>query len=647
MSVNEKRRTAARPLWVRLLIVVVVVLVAFELIWLVGANWALSSGFVADKINKRPTKLLVEWESARTWVPARIDLQGLSLRSQSKKQQIYGSLDRVSVHVGLASLLQKTVTVHALRGSGVDFRMRKRRAPDAEPEPAAEFDPEIPGLAADAAIPPKKKKAKKTKKKPWRLVFEDVHLDDVRQIWIQAYRLTGHGDIAAGLSVETKGGDIAVQRARVTLNDIEIEARGQKVAHQMSIDLEGSLDPFRSKEVKGMKVLGLVSASLDISGRTTSVGLVNMLLANIEAVSTGSSGGQIDGSIRLDHGVLEEGTKVVIAGPEGWVNMADWQAKGAISIHTEVRQVDGRPVTTVDFDMDPLEVSILDQTAPLLAGASLQLAIEAGAVDLSGGGGRIADTLEMASLDLVEAEVVDITRFPVPAVGDFSLLSGSIQVETHVLLSRDGSQAQLDINGLGIGASYGDVTMTGDLAIDIDVETSDLRGKQFIFKKSAVHIDHVRVSDAENAKQDQKDWYLHLDLDQGQAQLGSPGDLTTQVRIQMRDTRPLIAILGEQKEIFSKLEGILDFEDVDGSANLRMGEDLMELTDVVLDSEGLKILANLRMAGEDSTGIFFTKFRGIPLAIDLRGEKNRLKILRPRAWYDEQTDPWNPPSESE
>jgi len=649
MSERAHKNDVTRPVWLRLLIGLVVALVAIELIWVVGANWALSSGFVADKINKRPAKLRVEWESARTWVPGRIEIEGLSLRSQSKKQQIYGSLDRVAIQVGLTPLLQKTVKVLTLRGSGVDFRMRKRQQPDTAPEPAAQFDPEIPGLTADDAIPPKKKKkkAKNGPKKPWRLVFDDVRLTDIQQIWIQAYHLTGHGEIAARLSVETKGGEIAVDHARVTLGDVEINAMGQRAAHGMKIDLEGSLEPFRSKEVKGRGVLGLVSASLDISGQTTSVGLVNTLLADIETVSAGSAGGQVDGTLRLDHGELADGTQFSIEAPEGWVDMSEWRAKGALAVRTEVRTVNDQLVTTANLDMDPLEVSIKGLDAPLLAGASLQLAVEAGAVDLSGNAGRIAESLEMASLDLVGAEVVDITHFPVPEVGDFSLLSGSIRMETHVLLSRDGSQAQVDINGLGLGATYGDVTMTGDLAIDIDVETSDLKGKDFIFKKGAINIDNVRVADAEKAKTDQKDWYLHLNLDQGQARLSDPGLVTTVVRIRMQNTRPLVAIMGEEQEVVSKLEGILDFEDVDGTADLRMNEQVTELTDIALDSEGLKILANLRLGDADSTGIVFVKFHGIPLSVDLRGEKPRLKIFGPRAWYDKQTDPWNPPPEKD
>ena len=45
----------SRKLWTGL----VILLVVFELIWVVGANWALGSDWVSAKINNKPEKLEV------------------------------------------------------------------------------------------------------------------------------------------------------------------------------------------------------------------------------------------------------------------------------------------------------------------------------------------------------------------------------------------------------------------------------------------------------------------------------------------------------------------------------------------------------------------------------------------------------------
>ena len=148
----------SRKFWIGLVILVVGV----ELIWVIGANWALSSPWVTGKINNKPEKLQVEWNQARTWIPGIIQLEGLSVRGQSRKQQWYVELDGGRVHMSLLALAAKTFKTHSFDGSGLDFRLRKRQLPDNPPLKTAEFAPEIPGLTVnEPPFPPKQKKERK------------------------------------------------------------------------------------------------------------------------------------------------------------------------------------------------------------------------------------------------------------------------------------------------------------------------------------------------------------------------------------------------------------------------------------------------------------------------------------------------------
>jgi hypothetical protein len=108
----------------------------------------------------------------------------------------------------------------------------------------------------------------------------------------------------------------------------------------------------------------------------------------------------------------------------------------------------------------------------------------------------------------------------------------------------------------------------------------------------------------------------------------------------MKDTRPLIALLGQEKKIFNKLKGILNFKDLEGEADIEIAANSMEIENFDIDSEGLKLKANLQIRDKQSSGILYTKFHGIPLALDLRGEKNDFVLRKPLQWYEEQTVPW-------
>ena len=200
-----------------------------------------------------------------------------------------------------------------------------------------------------------------------------------------------------------------------------------------------------------------------------------------------------------------------------------------------------------------------------------------------------------------------------------------------------GGEATIDVHGEGIDASYGEVAIKGNLFLDLNVATDDVRDRRFDFTDSGLKIDMVTIEDG---KKTDKDWYFHLDMTEGWLHLKDPGEIVCSAEIKMKDTRPLIAILGQEKKIFNRLKGILNFEDLEAEADLEMAANAMEIENFDIDSEGLKLKANLQVRDKKSSGIVYTKFHGIPFALDLRGGKTDFVLRKPLQWYEEQTVPW-------
>ena len=623
----------SRKFW----IFVIVAVVGFELIWFFGANWALGSEWVNAKINNKPEKMQVQWDEASTVFPGIIHLEGLSIRGQSRKQQWYVELTGGRVHMSLLALATKTFKTYSFDGSGLDFRLRKRQLPGDSPLKSAEFAPEIPGLAVDEPpFPPKQKK--KEKKSPWKIVLHDIHIDEFEQLWILAMQLTAQGSIDADMSIELGGGALSMKRVRMDLTEAAFVTMGNPVMRDMQLGIDARMEPFLPKDAKGLDILKSLTGTVTLSGASRGAALINSLLANIEAVEVGSSGGQIDSSIQIEQGILAPGTEMAFSADGGWVDMMDWRATGELEVQSKVEQAEGGVSTKVVVALSNVALADREGTDPLLAGAALELHANAGELDISGGVDGLASSLEAISLDLSNAHVADITRFPIPAVDDFTLDAGEILVETHAVLTRDnGGEATIDVHGEGIDASYGEVAIKGNLSLDLNVATDDVRDRRFDFTDSGLKIDMVTIEDG---KKTDKDWYFHLDMTEGWLHLKDPGEIVCSAEIKMKDTRPLIAILGQEKKIFNKLKGILNFKDLEAEADLEMAANAMEIENFDIDSEGLKLKANLKIENKKATGIFYTKFHGIPFALDMRGEKNDLRLRKPLQWYEEQTVPW-------
>lgn len=622
----------SRKFWIGLVLVIGTI----ELVWVIGANWALSSEWVTAKINNKPEKLQVQWDSARTLIPGIINLEGLSVRGQSRKQQWYVELAGGRVHLSLVALATKTFKTYSFNGSGLDFRLRKRQLPEDPPLKTAEFAPEIPGIAADEPPMPPKMKTKKAN--PWMIVLHDVHIDEFEQLWILAMRLEAQGSIDADMSIELGGGALSMKRVRMNLTRAEFIAMGNPVMQDMQLGIDARMDPFLPKEAKGFDVLKSLSGSVSLSGKSKGAGLINGLLANIETVEVGSPGGQVDGLVHIEQGVLAPGTKIDFSSEGGWVDIVDWRATGLLALQSKVEQAEDGVSTKVALALTDVALTQREGTEPLLAGADLELTADAGKLDISGGVQGLASALEAISLDLANAHVADITRFPIPAVEDFTLDSGEVLVETHAVLTRDnGGEASIDVHGQGIDASYGEVAIKGDLSLDLNVTTDDVRDRWFDFTDSGLKIDMVTIEDG---KKTDKGWYFHLDMTEGWLQLKDPGEIVCSAEIKMKDTRPLIALLGQEKKIFNKLKGILNFKDLEGEADIEIAAKSMEIENFDIDGEGLKLKANLQVRDKKSSGILYTKFHGIPIAVDLRGEKKDFIFRKPLKWYEKQTVPW-------
>ncbi len=636
-------------------------LVVLELIWFLGANWALGSDLVIGAINKKPEKLEVLWGSAKTYVPGVIHLEDLSVRGTSKKQQWQVELDRVRVHMALVSLAFKTFKTYDVQGEGLDFALSKKERPRdgemAAPDSTTSADLEDGDVkdlavtpdttAADATPPPEDEIStvqqvevkKKKSKRPWRIVLRNIHIDGAEKIAVLGYGVSGEGTIEANLALELKGGPLSLDRTKIHLQNAEFRAQGQQAAHDLTLDLDIALAPFVPKKVKGFEVLGSMSGRVAIKGQTNGAGLINQFLSRFKGFEVGSPGGFMDADLRFDQGVLIPESRFKLEAPEGWIRLVDWRVNTALEVGIAVDSTadDG---TKLSLSVEDVEVVFEDAEQPALEGANLALLATSPGIDFSEGMENLGDAFDTISVDLTNAVVADITRFPIPSIEDFSLDHGRIVVESNVRSTPELTEGKVNIAGQGIDASLGDVGLVGDLEIDINIESSDPEGREFSLEESVINIDNVTMTRGEK-KAKEKDWYAHIKLIDGRLHLSKPGEMAANIEIGMRDTRPIIAVFSQDKSVMKFFKGILNFKDLRGTAKMEMAANTTEIGDLDISSDGLQLKANMRVGQGESSGIMWVKFHGINIGIDMRGDKTDVRFKKPLKWYEEQTASWN------
>ncbi|MFQ5936261.1 MAG: hypothetical protein ACE5LB_07630, partial [Acidiferrobacterales bacterium] len=129
------------------LIIAVSVVLAIEVIYVVGANVFLNSERAFDLINRKPEKLWLRWDKGWTLVPGVAHVEGLQIRGQDRNFQWYAQLDEITTAVSLTALIEKRFRTVWMRGSGLNFSMRQRLPLGSTPGKEAALMPDIPGLS--------------------------------------------------------------------------------------------------------------------------------------------------------------------------------------------------------------------------------------------------------------------------------------------------------------------------------------------------------------------------------------------------------------------------------------------------------------------------------------------------------------------
>ena len=312
-------------------------LLAVLVIYLAGANLLLNTGLLGSIFPKRE-RLLVEVESGWTAVPGRIHIEGFRMRGQTKKFQWQARLEAADLQISLLALASRTVRISRVRGSTLDFRLRRRLTAETANSPEAALYPEIEGFsnppdpAPEDIYPPKKKK------RPfgWHVDISDLLLDGPMDVWMGTLRMTGDGTVAAGFDFVIRG-LLEMPSTRFDLADGTISQGSELLVEGLDISTDLSLGPYRPKEVRGTGVFKHLLGNVQLEGGVVpDLRAFNRFLPAAGAMTF--EGGTASFAMTLDKPSNEEGSsgRVEIAADDADLRLSGRQVKGDLDLESHL-----------------------------------------------------------------------------------------------------------------------------------------------------------------------------------------------------------------------------------------------------------------------------------------------------------------------
>ena len=589
---------------VRLVVLVVVV----ELAWVVLGNLLLDTGLAERLINRRPEKLSIHWERARTWYPARVHARGLVYEQHTGTMDIEVRASKVAASLRILPLL-------ALRGVLDDVDVRDlavvvvREVPGG-PEPAPERAE--PGL---------------------RMAVEDVEIHGVERVSYNDITIAGGEVSIRGSAAVQIRGPLELRDTIANWRNARITVGEETVADAISLGFRGEVTPFHPGLDSGPALLEKISGAVDIHGDSRDLRPLHLLLQGVEWIERLDGAGNVAVHMILDDGTLQPGTdvEVVASALELWFLGFAAEGSGRVSADASESGGDRRGQLHVVFE--GFGISRQGAPEPLARGSGLTFS--ASSRDLGFGADRTG--LDVV-LDLPDSEFSDVAALAnalPPGLG-VEVLGGRAKLSGHLEVQGRDAEAKgiFEIDGTDLAGRFRDMTFAMDLAFaaqisgrDLDAFDIELAGTEVRLFNGAFDSEETEVDDG---------WWMTMAIPEGLTNLTPPVTVDAELDLSMRDSRAILAAFAEVNRWIHHFERFLTVRDVEGNASLGIEGPRVSLRDLALTGDRLEVLGELELAHGEEEGILWGKLGAFSLGVERSGEENDLKLVNSRAWYDEQ-----------
>ncbi|HSL19303.1 MAG TPA: hypothetical protein VLB51_15470 [Methylomirabilota bacterium] len=624
----------------RWLVRIAVVAIAVEVVYVVAANALLRTGTIERLLNKKPEKTHYSWQSASTFLPGLVRVEGFELRSQTLRNQIHVRVGEARATVNLVKLPFKIVHISGVDAEDVDFRYRRRLdAPPREdaaeerkpfPPELVELYPEIPGLANPPDPKPEDLYPRKKNRRPWTIKLTGVHVDSPVRVALNHVRIEGEGWVGGGVTVKPRQ-TITIHRGRLDLEPTTIRIGRDLVTDNLEIAGDVRFETFPARGARPADVIGGISGTVELAGHLmASEDLMHQVTPGL---TTSGSGGTLAARLELERGAVRAGSTYSMESDAFRIGIMNLVATGAAKVSGSTERAGGQHVTTVRTVLDHVQIEDPADGSVDVVGSNLGLTIAWRDFDLP-------EAVKPSGVEfsLPEAEIRNLGALDplFPESFPIAITSGTGDVSAHLEVDEAGAASgSLELIAESIRMDHRGDVLSGDLEARVTLADGDLAARRFDLSGTNIRLEHI-ANTALSAKQQAKldPWFGTVDIASGTVTFARPMVARSATRLTMRDSRPVIALLRSIADTPGWMKLVPNIENITATTSLATDTDGTTIDDLMVAGDGLEVLGSLRIANKKPDGRVYVKYKALAAGIGFDRGKSKVHLAKPRAWYD-------------
>jgi len=427
--------------------------------------------------------------------------------------------------------------------------------------------------------------------------------------------------MASGTEVESNPWEASLEFTHGYLGVLSDEA---KAAETDVVDLLKLMGKLEAKQLLGDS-RGLIGFQAQVS----SLAWIGVLLGETHRTSIAGNG-KIEGEIHLTSGWPGTGTRLEVVSPALEVGVLDYLSRGDGEITLDVQDGAESPGWLLKILLRDAEMKRRGEALSYIQ--NVELSLEALLEDMFPGR-QDRDFALRFRIESGEVEDMSVFNSYLPPDSPMAFTAGTADLQADIMLLPNDARGGLSLVSQGVNAEVDEQSITGDLRADITLSGGNPREMKFDITGSQVRLDNVAVA-GKSESFDGDYWSALISLTRGETTWTRPPKISADAALTISDSRPIVAMFGNQGYRPKWLSGMLTLEDISGKARMEVADNAMVIPMAQVISDKAELAAKARIAGESRDGVIYARYKNLDALLRIADGKKNLQVIRVREKFD-------------
>lgn len=608
-----------------------IAVVAFVLLYAAVAGVLLSGGRLARMLSTKPETFRLRYDRASSLWFGRVHVEGLDVRVRDAKIELELHIDRADASISLFALLARRFRASPVDATGVSWRMRFRHEDGELSADKASLLPPIDGFPARPIVDVPPLPASDAPARPVTIDLDEIRLHDVREVWIDSFRLSGKLEIQGGFTIAPRD-HLEVRPAHVEVREATLATGAEVIVGETHGAVDVRIEATPLVGMGGAELVRHLSSRSTLEGKVGGLAFLRHFLP--QAVEASGGEGSFRGTLAVEHGIAtKESASHLELGPLHLTVDGVHEIGASSTIDLATIEDDAGRAATASVALQGVSLLERPARAPAVTSTSIALRARVGEGDFATTPRDVTYAWEARKVEIADLRLLNEAFGRESA---FRVEGGSGTVATHGRGSLRTIEAQVKVDSnptvILVGAHVTSrIGVEAPVKVALEARTVDLSG-------TSVEIAGVSVQGAASNPQ----WTGRAKLESGVVHATPPSvDLTFTTTA--RDARPLLSLYGAMSDVSPATRVALGIvpdaaietatANLHGGGRIHVAPGVVSIHELDVRGAGTRARGELTKRGEGKSGGFLFEAPPFSVGLAFEGTGVRAVLVDAPGWF--------------